>query len=253
VEVISAPGVVAGFFSGPGQCAVVRAEQPGRLSVKVMRQSAGASIDATFRLEPVLGGERPVATVSMGRDSRATPSELTPSAASLPKLRLLAHVSRRGDLEVDAGEWVAGPVAPAPIEGVEIRGALPSGLRLDVQPLVSTTPPRWLDWTPAGVFAGSRGRSLPLAGLKLRLSGGDASRFVICADALFLGSPVVSRRGVEVEFVSSAGGDPLVGLKLGIEPVATMAPDKISAMPRGTAIVKKSEPRVRVFRAALGQ
>lgn len=53
IEVISAPGIVTGFFSGPGECAVVRAERAGQLSVKVMRQSAGASIDASFRRAPV--------------------------------------------------------------------------------------------------------------------------------------------------------------------------------------------------------
>jgi len=58
VEVMSAPGVVAGFLSAPGDCAVVRAEQSGTLILKIIAQHAGDPLDATFKLDPLGGAER---------------------------------------------------------------------------------------------------------------------------------------------------------------------------------------------------
>ena len=89
----------------------------------------------------------------------------------------------------------------------------PAGLSLEIQPLLATRPPRWLDSRAAGKFIGTRQRALPLAGLRMRLSGPASDAHEISANALFLGSPVVSRHGRDIEIVSAAGVDPLVGLR----------------------------------------
>ena len=255
IEVISAPGLVTGFLSFPGECVVVRAEQPGQLSVKVMRQSVGASMDAVFRLEPIFGVGRVSSAVS--EDGAAAEVASAPAAVDGSRLRLLAHVSRRGDVEVGAGEWVGGPNAPAAIEGLEIRGSLAPDLRIEIQALVGTNPLRWMDWVAPGVYAGSRGRALVLAGLRLRLVGEAASRHVISAEALFLGSPILCKRGREIELVGGAGGDPLVGLRLEVAPAAAAAAASSMLEAVGNAASvnmalapQRSEPRVRVFRAA---
>ncbi len=266
VEVISAPGVIAGFLSCPGDCVVVRAERSSSLAIKVMRRSVAESIDASFRLEPVLGAERAPAAVSPASAEDAGP---VAQGGDAQKLRLLAHVARRGDVQVAAGEWIAGPNAPSAIEGIEIGGDLPAGVQIEVQPLVSTNPLRWLDWSRAGKFAGSRGRALPLAGLRLRLVGEEASRFVLAVDALFLGSAILSKRGREIELVGPAGGDPLIGLRLelaaesmaSIGEVIANAPVIADAQAIGNAkamadapsfAARRIEPRVKVFRAAVG-
>jgi hypothetical protein len=247
VEVISAPGIVNGFFSCPGECAVVRAERSGRLSVKVMRQSAAESFDASLRLEPISGAERAEAPTARSATGGLAP----PVAESLshPAFKILAHVSRRGDVEVNAGEWIGGPGGPAAIEGLSILGALPSGVHVEMQPLVATDPLRWLDWAPMGSFAGTRRRALSLAGLRLRLVGENASRFTLSADALFLGSPVQSRCGRDIELVGAVGGDPLVGLRLGIAPAETAASQ--AAVVAGVAVAEqRPDSRIKVFRAA---
>ena len=237
IEVISAPGVIAGFLSAPGDCAIVRAEQTGGLVIKIVTQSKGDPLDASFRLEPLVGG------------APALPMEVAQAAPG--PLSILAHVSRRGDVEVAAGAWIAGPDAPATIEGLEVRGALPAGLSLEIQPLLATRPPRWLDWAPAGKFIGTRQRALPLAGLRMRLSGPASDAHEISANALFLGSPVVSRRGRDIEIVSAAGVDPLVGLRF----------ELVSATPGGGAaktglaeevLPPPPQPKLRVFRASAG-
>lgn len=248
IEVISAPGIVSGFLSFPGECVVVRAEQPGQLLIKILRQSSGASMDASFQLESIASSARSDADVAGGIGTRS-PAPVAAVRESVPTFRVLAHVSRRGDVEVGSGEWVAGPQAPAAVEGLEIRNLSEFGPRIEVQPLVATNPPRWLDWVPAGAFAGTRGRFLPLTGVRLRLAGNDASRFILSADALFLGSPIRSKRGREIELVSDSGADPLVGLRLDVEP-AVAAAVTATAQDDAAFTPKQPEARVRVFRAA---
>lgn len=253
IEVISAPGVVSGFLARPGEALVVRAERPGDLSIKLLRQSTDASFEASFRLELVFAGEGAAPSVTV----RATEEGREEAAAAAGKnLRLCAHVARRGDVEIAAAQWVAGPAAPAAIEGVEIRGLLPAGVRIDTQVLVATNPPRWLDWTPTGAFAGTRGRAMALAGIRFKLVGNAAGRFVICADGLFLGAAIVTKRGAEIELVGSGAADPLVGLRLDLAPVGRA---EVSNEPRlsvaavNSAILEqRNEPRVRVFRAQSG-
>lgn len=248
IEVISAPGVVSGFLSQPGEALVVRAERAGELSIKLVRQSARASFDASFQLELVVPG-------GAAASSAGAPESIL-GDVSRQGLRVRGHVARRGDVEVSAAQWIAGPGAPAAIEGVEIGGALPAGLRIDIQPLVGAPRPRWLEWTPPGAFAGTRGRALPLAGLRLRLVGDAASQFVICADALFLGAAVVSKQGTEIELIGPGSADALVGLRLDIapSPAARVAADaRLAAVAGGGAVLQqRSQPRVRVFRAQSG-
>lgn len=251
IEVISAPGVVSGFLARPGDCLVVRAEQPGSLSVKLIRQSSGESIDASLRLEPIAAVE---ASFAPAPARAAEPAPSRREAEGGIQLRLCGHVARRGDVEVSAAQWVAGPGAPAAIEGIEIRGAFPAGVRIETQALVATNPPRWLDWASAGAFAGTRGRAMPLAGLRLRLGGEAASRYVLRADALFLGSAIVTKRGREVELVGSGVADPLVGFRLDIEPASPVFADSAPPLSAGAAnsavTEQQAASRVRVFRAS---
>jgi hypothetical protein len=238
IEVISAPGIVAGFLSAPGDCAVVRAEQAGGLVIKIVTQGKGDPLDASFKLEPLTGVEPALLKAAAAPAPQAAPSPLS----------ILAHVSRRGDVEAPVGAWIAGPEAPAAIEGLEIRGTLPAGLSLDVQPLLATRPPRWLDWSAAGKFIGTRQRALPLAGLRMRLSGPAAETYEIAASALFLGSPVVNRRGRDIEIVSAAGVDPLVGLRFEL---ISGAPERAAAKTEAAGgAFAPPQPKLRVFRAS---
>ncbi len=251
IEVISAPGIINGFLSGVGECVVIRAERAGQLSIKLKRANSSASADVSLKNEPISGTGRTTPIDSVSGPSETLSADRAIAGGSAPKFTILAHVSRRGDVEVEAGTWIAGPEAPAAIEGLEIRGSLTSGMRIEVQPLVATNPRRWMDWAPAGAFAGTRGRALPLVGIRVRLVGGQAERFVLAADALFLGSPIVSKRGRDLELVNSAGGDPLVGLRLNIESETTAVVENAAGAANTTAVLQRLEPsRVRVFRAA---
>lgn len=229
VEIVSAPGISLGKLERPGSAAVIRVEQDAEIVIGVNRTAAGGSLEASLRLEVLAVGAEP--TVARG-------------SVVASGLRLLAHVAMRGDVEVGAGEWVAGPSAPGPIEGLEIRGLDASGCSVEAQVLVSTKPPRWSAWTRSGEYVGTRGRSLPLSGVRLRLSGGDSERVELVAEAAFLGSLVKSQRGREVEFLSGVGADPLVGLKFSVEA------KEFAGGARGDfAPEAESKSKVRIFRA----
>jgi hypothetical protein len=153
-------------------------------------------------------------------------------------IRVLGHLSRRGDVVVGPGEWLAGPTSPLPIEGLEIRGA-PSGAGLEYQVLAGGRGGQWSPWVSAGQFAGSRGRSRPLMGVRMRLQGGEG--LVLRLQVLFLGAPVVSRAGRAIEAAGLSSGDPLVGLSVALD---EGRPQTVSR-----AVPSVSSSSVRVFRA----
>ncbi|WP_177302925.1 hypothetical protein [Methylobacterium sp. 174MFSha1.1] len=150
------------------------------------------------------------------------------------------------------GVWIAGPDAPAPIEGVAVRvGDTRSDLRLEYQVLVGGANGGWTAWT-TGDYAGTKGQARPLLGIRMRLSGGAARAVTLAVDALFLGATVEAARGDHVELLSGAGVDPLVGLKIALVPVPSGTdPGKNSLVQSRPAQQAESRAgRVRVFRAS---
>lgn len=252
IELVSAPGVAFGALSRPGDTLVVRAERPGELTIKLLRQSLDSPFDASFTLELLSAGNAAAPTEA----SSASDAPADAFVDFEPDLRIAAHVARRGDVTVAAGQWVAGPAAPAAIEGLQIVGRLPAGVEVETQALIGARPPRWLDWTASGVFAGTRGRAIPLVGLRLRLVGPAAARFALRVEALFLGAAIVSKTGREVELVGAGASDPLVGLRLDISAVESIFVEREA---RSSVVAarqlngeQRNEPRVRVFRAQPG-
>jgi hypothetical protein len=278
IEIISAPGIPIGKLTRPGSCLVVRAEQAGELTVLLRAKSPGSSLEASFRLESLISREeaesqngaiaagarsavvgRPALSTSSGM---ASPRSVTPSpaivrpGAMVPAMRdrsmsvrgdisFLAHVAMRGDVLVSGDEWAGGPESPGPIEGLEIKPGAQSGVKVELQVLVGSRPPRWSEWVAAGSYAGTKGRGLPLAGVRLRLHGSAPESTELLVDGLFVGSTVITKRGREVELVSGAGTDPLVGLRLGLRSMEKVVTPSLSVV-SGV----EPAPRVRVFRAS---
>lgn len=237
LEIVSDPRLRGGFLTGPGSAVVVRSSGEGRLVMTARPRSPGGPVEARLQLEPLVtlpGAVEPDLAASRGK------SVPQPSAGVDSGLALTGHLSRRGDVKVGPGQWLGGPRQPLPIEGLQIS-RLPRGVDLEYQVLVGARPAQWSPWVRAGDYAGTRGRALPLFGVRLRLAGEASAR--IRAEALFLGAPVVSRTGRQVEFIGVSERDPLVGLSLAID-VAGVA-DR--AEPRRVA--PEGAGRVRVFRA----
>lgn len=248
IRIISPPGQPADELVAPGSSLVVLAQGAGKLEIIVRTRSPGGARNAEFQLEalhPRSGGSVEVLPSSSVNGVLAPAPNHTAVVFSM-----LAHVARHGDVEMPNGEWIAGPSAPAPIEGLELRCGV-QGLNVETQVLVAG---EWSPWVSNWSFAGSRGRARPLSGLRFRLVGSAADDFVLEADALFLGSPVKTTRGSDVELVNFAGSDPLVGLRLGLRATDRRTLQTSSRTgPSGQTVSSRDQvfkpPRVRVFRA----
>ena len=127
-----------------------------------------------------------------------------------------------------------------PIEGMQLDFG-PDGPAVEYQVCIAGE--GWTPWLSAGEFAGSRGRSRALTGLRLRLTPDQDA--VVDVEALFLGSPIMLRSGPSVELISASGVDPLIGLRV--------LPPQPSKLAQGRAIqaASSSDSRpTRVFRAS---
>jgi hypothetical protein len=247
IQVISEPGSAEGQLERPGSVALVRAAGNGKLRIGVRRRSASGSIDAAFKLESVgISSDRKPPAVGTSPLALPAPS---PSLSSVERngfqgALFLAHVSRRGDVPVKANEWAGGPDAPGRIEGLELLEPGKERLWAEAQVLSSGGDSTWSEWFGAGVFVGTRGRSQPLLGVRLRLLGELAHDFIIRAEALFLGAAIISQRGREVECVSQTRRDPLVGFRFEV-----CSERRASVRP---VAAHDGLPRVRIFRAKAG-
>jgi hypothetical protein len=256
IEIISAPGCASGQLEQPGAALLIRATNHGRLQIGVRRIGPNGLLDASFKLESVGSLSAGSEQNKRGRRQHAEHQPAAPPVMAVPDSRgssnalFLAHISRRGDVWVTPGEWAAGPGAPGRIEGLELRPLEKEGVRAELQVLTASRDGNWSDWIGAGAFAGSRGQNRPLAGVRLRLTGDQAHRFIVSAEALFLGSAIMNKKGSEVECVSLAGRDPLFGFRFEVCPERRLSVRAPVSVPRRDSLPgREAQPRVRVFRA----
>ena len=236
ITVVGYPGDEVGRLASPGSLAILVVDAPATVQITAQASSAGGSLDAELQLEPVRRTESRVAV--------AKPEPVASGAPSLGReFAGIAHVSRIGDVELVDSLWIGGPDAPAPIEALGLRCAPQAG-SVHYQVLVSGAA-RWSEWLSDGALGGSRGRARPLTGVRIRFAPASGSEATLDGEALFLGSALVRKEGPELEFVSSAGVDPLVGIKLGLK---RRLPQSI-ARP-GIAAASSPSGRVRVFKAS---
>jgi hypothetical protein len=249
IQVISEPGSAEGQLERPGSVALVRAADNGKLRIGVRRRSSNGSLDAAFKLESVgISSDNKLAAVGASAIALRAPSPSQSAVARNPSgsddALFLAHVSRRGDVSVKPNEWAGGPDAPGRIEGLELQRHNKEGFQVEAQVLSGGRNSTWSEWFGAGVFGGTRGRNQPLLGVRLRLIGEQARHFFVHAEAVFLGSAIVSQRGREVECASQTRRDPLVGFRFEI-----CAERRVNIRP---AAGHDEQPRVRIFRAKAG-
>jgi len=238
----------------PGTAVIVKVSQPSRIFIEVVPLIPGASTNATIKIDAVLQGEDQFQ--SLGQAPGQVKQDL-----NLDSLKLYGHVAGRGDIEVRADEWMAGPAVPARIEGIAIEwvhkprnldlrySAIGPGSNAAVSPMVSL-----------GGFAGTRSRALPLLGLALELTGSGTSEVQLAVEALFLGTPIIRETGERVTLSGPSGLEPLIGLKLSIvakqaNPSAgetAQAPAKAASAAPSEAAAPAVRP-ARIFRSkALG-
>jgi hypothetical protein len=222
----------------PDACLVVRAVTSGKLSIEVSPVQENGSVAATVRIEPL----------NQGHATSVPTERISQDGLSIDwgDFRVLGHVAGIGDVVVNAGEWLAGPSAPSRIEGISIAWPSKSD-DLEVRYSVKTARPQMGSerTTALGSFAGTRGKALPIVGLTLEMSGPDTANAQFTVEALFLGSPVMSATGKVIVLSGPTGREPLVGLRVGLQPDGTNA----RPQPARPTTQAGRPARVRVFRS----
>jgi hypothetical protein len=147
------------------------------------------------------------------RVSRGPP--LAPLPADALKVMINAHFGLRGDIMgprgyVDEGAdifTVQGLALESEIAALEYRVRFPDGA--------------WGEWVDEGGFAGTRGQSLPISGVCVRVAERLRDRFDLEIRGLFVGGVAVDASAGE-PCVAPSGAD-LRGLQVTLRPAAEMA------------------------------
>jgi len=206
IELILSPDVDEAVLWSPGASLVARATGKSRLRVLVAAAEPLGSMAARVQVIPL--SDDP---------ARAKPYES--AELDLSEFRVLGHVAGRGDVVADADNWVGGPLAPSRIEGLAVQWPdKPRDLTLRYAVTVGGPRPVLGRFVETGSFAGTRGRALPLVGATLEIDGPAASGHQLMVESIFLGSPQSRIVGRRVVLAGPTGREPLVGLRLRVEP-----------------------------------
>jgi hypothetical protein len=217
---------------------VIRSETAAELSMMVRPAPGSRSAAAELKLERLVSADIPIKQI---------PALLQPAKVAKPgKLQFLAHVAGRGDIVVPDGEWIAGPELPSQVEGIELQWpGKPAGIEFEYMVTVGTRPAQRLPLRRIGEFAGTRGRGIPITSFAVSLRGANAQNYSLQLEGLFLGAPLISKKGRELVLTGPTGREPLVGLRMSLLGARSAAEKSDSTEP---ARPSRSKDRVRIFR-----
>lgn len=241
-SLMTPPGMAGLELVAPGDGLVVSARREVELT---LRWAARAGGEPQFALEPVSSiararqaGDQELIPAFLDRD-RGAPA----AAGESEELLILAHVARRGDVVIRAGEWLGGPDAPAVIEGLELRWPNPPrGLDVAMRLTVNDHGPSRLPEVGLGRFSGTRRRAAPIIGVDFQLEGRRPEDWVIACDVIFEGQPAVSARGTRIALRGRTGREPLTGLRLSILAKNAAASAAVESAAGATADAGRTQP-----------
>ena len=185
VRLSAAPGVAAGRveivgFGGEGWLA-------GEDAALLRVIGGAAQVMVTVYQEAGSGQEAPKLQVLRVSGTGGVPAAVAPAAAPL---EAMAHVYGIGDIGGRFGDWIGERGGRRWIEGFalqSLRLTVPG--ELEYQAVLGRG---WLSpWADVGQFCGSRGMSLPVLGLHVRLRGAAAAAFDIEVSASFVDGTLV--------------------------------------------------------------
>jgi hypothetical protein len=258
IEIVLNPHESDAVLWRPGACLVVRANRPGQLFVEVVPIDDDGSTAATVKIEMLSQGEKPARRAAVPESrailhTKAAVGSRTGSSAALgvdfDRLKISGHVAGIGDVTARADDWIAGPAAPARIEGLLIEWP-DKPPDIDISYSVTLARPHAVSgrMMQLGDYAGTRGRALPIVGITLDISGAGAADLRLSAEAAFLGAPIARTTGKQVELSGPTGREPLVGFRLRVDEI------NMPLQPVLTPAAKTRPPgRVRVFRSSAAQ
>jgi len=242
--ILTEPNASDGSLYYPDGALVVSVSHPCRLIVEVSPLAPGGSSVASVAIDALTQGRVP------GRGSRDPRADL----------RVMAHVAGIGDVTDRSNGWIAGPSAPARIEGLSLDWpGKPHDVTLRYA--VRSARPQAGDnqFVQLGTFAGTRGRALPLTYVSIELFGPGASKYALVAEAAFQGAPAMRMTGQHIVLSGPSGREPLVGIRLDLEGIGAQAPAAEIPAPATRPPANQTPPppprpapRVRVFRGRPG-
>ena len=222
MEALAQPGSTEWNLDAPGDCLVLKVPVPTKLVLHVSPQAHGSK-DAVVKLEYLTSEPQAqkasylpkapaYAKLSDDRARQTLPPAGLPS--KLPPLRLLAHVSRIGDVWVNEGEWIAGPERPLPIEGLQLNLDSPvPGFDIRYAAVGRQENLNEATLQSLGSFVGTRAQARPLTGLRLEISP-SSGPIEIEAHAVFFGAPIQKARGTSIILTGPTKKEALLGLNV---------------------------------------
>ena len=165
-----------GWIGGADGAALVRISGgPAQVLVTVY-QTHEASQEA-----PKIQVLRLTETAAAGRP--AAPAQAAPPQPA--PVEVAAHIYGRGDVAGRLGEWMGERGSKRWIEGFGLQPA--SGIPASDIEYQAVLGRGWLSpWAEGGQFCGSRGMSLPILGLRVRLKGASAQTHAVSLSATFV-------------------------------------------------------------------
>jgi len=159
-------------------------------------------VAAAMAMRPALqAANGPVAAAGPGPRAVPAPApapgpQNTPAAGAAAdgeaakRAEIVAHIQGRGDVMAKLDEWMGEPDSKRWIEGFAVSpkavfpGATIGPADVEYQAVLGRG---WLSpWAEGGQYCGSRGMSLPILGLRMRLRGEAAERFDCVVSASFV-------------------------------------------------------------------
>ena len=224
-----------GWLSGPTDAAVVRVTVPAAQLLVTIYQNI-ASTDPAPRLQVIRLNEDTTAAAPGARPPAAGPQA--------PRARpdVVAHMQVRGDVGAMLGDWIGERASKRWIEGFMIApqtgGVAPTDI--EYQAVLGRG---WLSpWAEGGNLCGSRGMSLPILGLRVRLKGASAGTHEVSYEATFVDGSIASATGGEACEAESLS--PLEAFRVSVAERAVTAAAPAPGAPRaaGPRVAPKAAP-----------
>ncbi len=210
-----------GWLAGDDGAALVRILGGAAQVLVTVYQAADGAHDApklqVIRLTDGTAAQATTATATVSTVATEQPAQ--PVAG--PPLEVAAHIYGRGDVGGRLGDWMGDPGSKRWIEGFGLAPS--SGVAAADIEYQAVLGRGWLSpWAEGGQFCGSRGMSLPILGLRVRLRGAAAASYKVAVSATFVDGakvgPVTDGAACEAPSLS-----PLEAFNVSLHPIGQAA------------------------------
>lgn len=179
IRVTGAPSsIYVTIYQEPGGTA----EAP-RLQVLALSAPQNSAARAPASQAPSPAAPRPGRPASR-QPAQQQPAQQQPASQAPASVEALAHIYARGDVGGSLAAWIGEPGSNQWIEGFAVAPAGIPASDIEYQAVLGRG---WLSpWAEGGQFCGSRGMSLPILGLRVKLCGDSARTHQVELSASFV-------------------------------------------------------------------